>query len=1823
MSEGNVQLKLQASLDLSFLRAQVASLGKSLQAENVSVVATLDAKQLQKDVAKLGKKITLKVNDSALDATIDRINAVETRLKNLQSADNKVVIGVTAKSAVTQKDARKVRADIHRSIMENGGKILLPVGLRPISQTAVDAFKADLRQKLGSITVNVQAQLESAAVRKGAKTPAEIDAEVRRHLQAISEIGASRMAGGGSGGVTESARRESLRKSIEDLTVAQLKQVARQLEVGGASKLRRADLINKIVADASVEMVKKYLDPQGMMRGGDRSQLQKVLDTFARGVFNMLGMDPASVQAKRLPPAVSWPAQVPERPVSIGPSSTGRALPGAAAPSMLPGTRFTDQKRLVGDILSPSLKEVLRGAANAFVDSVRSEMNAAVRSVNVRDFGNAISKMPMLPAAAPQAMLPAGRRGGALAVQSELGDFYRTVEAQVRTAFDMIADYHARSLRSFQQSYQQAIKNYHQNVLSAAAGQGLRSVQVVDLGRSQPILAGAEGGSPPRLPPAGGSGFRGGGGFVPPGGFPSDGPQGLSRPIRAPQTELPKGYLTAGKMAAALKDADQYLRQTRVPLAGAIEGLASEFASATKQVLLYGTAYKALAFFMDLPSQALSAATALQTFRNQLNAVTGSSENASRSFAFIDGLADRFAVPLESVRQGFVRMYASMEPAGFGAAEIEGLFTGVSKAAATFGMSKDQVDRVTYALSQMASKGQIMAEELRGQLGDVLPGSFALFAEAAQMSIPEFTKAMEQGRFSGEAMRAVLNNVAILLNTKFASGAEGAAKTLQGALNTMGTGLQRMYEAFEPLVNEVAQKVFPLIASAVSDATIAIKAFTSAVQGNQTAANALSGNARSIYDAMQGVAEIGKAIGSIFMQLLPTLELVGKAFLFVIEQIARFINTQFGSFLAGLTVQVLLLTAALSALAKTGIALAIAGLINLSRQITILKAQKKALIVLSANLKLGLIALGGIAVLAAIKALADGLRGPEERLRAMQQRLAEAKKGFDDLAKAGHVAELTSQLTQARQEETAAERALLQAQARSRRTVTETGMMEPTSVSTEREELRLQETIERRVALEKSLRNAERVAAPSLPPPELQAIPLAPSDLTGGAGAADDAAREAEKRQRELERLQNQQQQMILANAELQAKLQEIEFNEGKDIAEEKFSFIRRLIDAEYDYRLSKANEIQAVQLRLEKQLSDSRLSALESVENALMRMQEARLRTTVAEQKAVAAKAADALAPDQLSNLVGPVAARLGTTGGTLSAPILPTERSNSVQRLLQAANKNLGLFAGSTERCADAIRVLFKEAGIAIGVTKQAWDGLESGSRLASGFFGGDIGQRITRQEDLRPGDLVGFERTYGNWGPGVQTHVGMYAGEGMMYDHSSRKGLVRRPMSTFAGKFMYGVRPAALGGAGVATPGTEAPLSGPAFSVEKRSQKAEDEQVVAQREEDAVRNVALLRLNNELQASIKQSRAEIAEAVGAALPTSQLELENQLLEQRNALVLQGASEEQIELEQNKAIAQSKSASVQEALRKAISEAESGLKSYDKRLADGAITQEVYDIAITGINDRLKMLRESLGEIDPALERYNAQLLRAKEINDSMEPQLRIATALNEARKEMKSLLDPSQQLITVASGIGNAFGDAFKGLVSGASSARETMANFFQSISNVFTDMLARIIAEWAKIQLIQGLSGFLPGLGSFAGGAGFGGPVLLPTGADIGAGGGILQNAQGQGFGTPGPDFGFRQFATGGIVKGPTLGLVGEGRFNEAVVPLPDGKSIPVELGKDGGNQIISNITITVNDGKAQSSSSGGGSSEFGKRMESAVKQVIVNELRPGGVLSGRR
>jgi SLT domain-containing protein len=101
-------------------------------------------------------------------------------------------------------------------------------------------------------------------------------------------------------------------------------------------------------------------------------------------------------------------------------------------------------------------------------------------------------------------------------------------------------------------------------------------------------------------------------------------------------------------------------------------------------------------------------------------------------------------------------------------------------------------------------------------------------------------------------------------------------------------------------------------------------------------------------------------------------------------------------------------------------------------------------------------------------------------------------------------------------------------------------------------------------------------------------------------------------------------------------------------------------------------------------------------------------------------------------------------------------------------------------------------------------------------------------------------------------------------------------------------------------------------------------------------------------------------------------------------------------------------------------------------------------------------------------------------------------------------------------------------------------------------------------------------------------------------------------------------GFKAFANGGTVSQPTLGLVGEGKYNEAVVPLPDGRSIPV-TGATGSteNNITVNVTID-SDGNAKSDTSSGmdgdSAKQLGYMVSQAVQMELVDQKRPGGLLS---
>ena len=89
-----------------------------------------------------------------------------------------------------------------------------------------------------------------------------------------------------------------------------------------------------------------------------------------------------------------------------------------------------------------------------------------------------------------------------------------------------------------------------------------------------------------------------------------------------------------------------------------------------------------------------------------------------------------------------------------------------------------------------------------------------------------------------------------------------------------------------------------------------------------------------------------------------------------------------------------------------------------------------------------------------------------------------------------------------------------------------------------------------------------------------------------------------------------------------------------------------------------------------------------------------------------------------------------------------------------------------------------------------------------------------------------------------------------------------------------------------------------------------------------------------------------------------------------------------------------------------------------------------------------------------------------------------------------------------------------------------------------------------------------------------------------------------------------------FSDGGIAKGPTSGYPVALHGTEAIVPLPNGRSIPVEMKgamtqPRGGDNITLNISVT----------GGGNANEIAKKVSEEVARTFRNRSRGSGFTRG--
>ncbi|MEE9356484.1 MAG: phage tail tape measure C-terminal domain-containing protein [Methylococcaceae bacterium] len=166
----------------------------------------------------------------------------------------------------------------------------------------------------------------------------------------------------------------------------------------------------------------------------------------------------------------------------------------------------------------------------------------------------------------------------------------------------------------------------------------------------------------------------------------------------------------------------------------------------------------------------------------------------------------------------------------------------------------------------------------------------------------------------------------------------------------------------------------------------------------------------------------------------------------------------------------------------------------------------------------------------------------------------------------------------------------------------------------------------------------------------------------------------------------------------------------------------------------------------------------------------------------------------------------------------------------------------------------------------------------------------------------------------------------------------------------------------------------------------------------------------------------------------------------------------------------------------------------------------------------------------------------------------------------------------------------GNAFFDMMSGAKNFKEA----FKDMARGVADDVMRMISKMLALQVVQAAVGM--GFSAVAwSGSGF------TTQAPGLANGGVL----------PGGFAPIKGFANGDIVRSPTLGMVGEGRFNEAVVPLPNGREIPVDMRGAGGGGDSYQITINAVDTKSFF--------DVVQRNPEAIVSVVSDSIRQRGKL----
>lgn len=190
--------------------------------------------------------------------------------------------------------------------------------------------------------------------------------------------------------------------------------------------------------------------------------------------------------------------------------------------------------------------------------------------------------------------------------------------------------------------------------------------------------------------------------------------------------------------------------------------------------------YLGLSAVMQGGQMFIDATAKVQKYENQLKVASGTQESYAKNTSFLEGLAEKYNKNVLELGKSYAQLTIATRGTNLEGEKADRLFAAVTATSSALQMSVDETNGTFQAFIQMVSKGNVQAEELRGQLGERLYGAFNLAAKAMGVSTAELNKMLENGQVLASDL---LPKLTIELEKSFGSQAEKNAHNLGSAID--------------------------------------------------------------------------------------------------------------------------------------------------------------------------------------------------------------------------------------------------------------------------------------------------------------------------------------------------------------------------------------------------------------------------------------------------------------------------------------------------------------------------------------------------------------------------------------------------------------------------------------------------------------------------------------------------------------------------------------------------------------------------------------------------------------------------------------------------------------------------------------------------------------------------------------------------------------------------------------------------------------------------------------------------------------------------------